>query len=505
MPVVGDRNKPPVNGIDVITTINIEVQDVAEDVLREQLTKHKAEWGTAILMDVKTGEVRALANLGRKNNGTYSDIYNYGIAKNMEPGSTYKLVNLLAFLENRKLSINKMVDCGDGVEYISQAKVVDTRPHGVVNMRRMFEVSSNIGFAKVMYDQYGRKPQQYVDFVKSRGFNKPFDFEIPGAAAPVIYEPGDKFWSGVTLPMMSYGYGLMMTPLHTLAIYNAVANNGVYVEPRMIHGYSSNSNIFKLEKTDTIHPMIASQKVIRELQYTLEQVVNDGTAKMLLNKNYKVAGKSGTAQVSKGNLGYHYDGGRSYLATMVGYFPADNPQYSCIVAMEVFHKDGTRDQYYGGQLSGPVFRAIADKVYAQAVSWGNDIERPTAANLKLKPKVVNPKDKQLVIKGGDSKKIHIVAKELNLPPHLTRVRGGYITVDSQLRSKAAIKDIEKLVEMDTITLPDFVGLGLRDAVYVTNKIGLKVIVKGSGKIVSQKPKAGETMAKTKTLTLMLEP
>ncbi len=504
MPLADTLNVEPTNGYNVTSTINIEVQDVAETMLRKQLTKYEAEWGTAILMDVQSGEIRALANLGRKNDGSYSDIYNYAIAKNMEPGSTYKLVNLLAFLDDCKLSIDKLVDCGTGTAYVSKAKIVDTSPKGVVTIRRMFEVSSNIGFAKTIYEEYGDNQQAYIDFIRSRGFDKGFNLGIIGETDPIIYQPGDRYWSGVTLPMMGYGYGLMMTPIHTLAIYNAIANDGVYVAPRIIHSYSDENNNIVPFKTDTIHPQVGSPSNIKEIRYTLEQVVNDGTAKVLLNENYKVAGKTGTAQVSMGRLGYHYNGGRNYLATMVGYFPADNPKYTCIVAMELFHKDGTSTPYYGGTLSGPVFRAIADKIYSQAVEWGNTIERPTSENIKAKKVVVREKDRDIDIKGGDAKMIQHVAKELGLPEPLTRVRGEYVVVDSLLRANIAIEKIERVTPGDSIETPDLRGLGLRDAINITGKMGIIARAIGSGQVAEQQPKQGEKISSLDTITLILK-
>lgn len=499
VPVEDVNNSEPIDGLNVVTTIDIEVQDVAEKILRKQLVENEASWGTAILMDVESGEIRALANLGRKKDGTYADIYNYAIGQNMEPGSTFKIVSLLALLEDRKVSINQMVDCGDGSEMVGTAKVNDTRRggYGTISVGRMFEVSSNIGFARSIYNNYRDNPQKFIDFIKSRNFDKSFDFAIKGESTPRFHKPGDKSWSKNTLPMMAYGYELLYTPLHTLAIYNAVANSGVYVKPKIIRHYTKGKTIVEQVPTDTLCKAICSEKNLRDIKFAMEKVVNDGTAKVLLNPNYRVAGKTGTAQVSKGKLGYHYDGGRNYLATVVGYFPADNPKYSCIVAIETFHRDGSSKLYYGGSLSGPVFRSIADKVYSQAVDWGHNLQRPekfaTAAANSAPTAIEHTASQRILVKGGDSKKVDNVVRMFKLP--IKQSSDKIVRIDSSLSVES--------IDLDNAQVPNVRGMGLRDAIYTLNSLGFKVFTSGAGTVSEQTPQPGVAFIKGDSIKLVL--
>lgn len=501
VPIEDTTNSDPIDGLNVVSTIDIEVQDVAEKILRKQLVDNEASWGTAILMDVKSGEIRALANLGRKKDGSYADIYNYAIGQNMEPGSTFKIVSLLALLEDSKMSINQMVDCGRGSAMVGSAKVNDSHRagYGVISVGRMFEVSSNIGFARSIYGNYHDNPQKFLNFIKSRNFDKSFDFAIKGEAKPMFHEPGDKSWSKSTLPMMAYGYELLYTPIHTLAIYNAVANSGIYIKPKIIKHYTKGNRIVKEVPTDTLCSAICSDKNLRDIKFTMEQVVNDGTAKVLLNPNYKVAGKTGTAQVSKGRLGYHYDGGRNYLATVVGYFPADNPKYSCIVAIETFHRDGSSQLYYGGSLSGPVFRSIADKVYSQAVEWGHNLEKPTkfppvrgVDSVKRAASLVS--SKRILVKGGDGKKIDNVARLFKLPVNSSG--GDIVAIDSSL----AVSN----VDINVAQVPNVKGMGLRDAIYTLNSMGFTISTVGVGTVSAQIPSAGAAYVKGDSIKLILK-
>ncbi|MFI3315215.1 MAG: penicillin-binding protein 2, partial [Rikenellaceae bacterium] len=379
IPVEDSTNIEAIRGLDIVSTLDAEVQHVAEEILRKQLEDNSANWGTAILMEVETGEIRALANLGKLDNGGYADIFNYAIGQKMEPGSTFKLVSLMTLLEDAGVKLSDEVDCGTGYAKVGITDVRDTKigGYGKITLGRAFEVSSNIGFAKMVYDNYQNNPSKFTDFIHSRKFDESYDFELMGATSPYIINPSKKEWNGKSLVMMSYGYAVMTTPLQTLAIYNSIANDGTYIKPKIVKGYTRGDEIVYTSPVDTIHSQVCSPSNIKNIRATLENVVNDGTAKVLLNPYYKVSGKTGTAQVSNGKYGYHYNGGRNYLATMVGYFPAENPKYSCIVAIELFHKDGTNSPYYGGVVSGPVFRAIADKVYSQAVEWGNNIQPPT--------------------------------------------------------------------------------------------------------------------------------
>ncbi|MFI3321312.1 MAG: penicillin-binding protein [Rikenellaceae bacterium] len=496
IPTPTTTDKDPINGIDVVTTIDVEAQDVAEMMLKKQVLDNNASWGSAILMEVETGEIRALANFGKDDSGRYGDIYNYGIAQNMEPGSTFKVVSLLALLEKGGMNINTLVDCGDGNEKVGYATVRDTRAwgYGIIPLGRVFEVSSNIGFARAVTERFGHNPNGFADFFESKNFHKPFDFEINGESLPVVRRTTDAGWSGRSISMMAFGYEVMMTPLRTLAIYNGIANNGVYVRPHIVKELIKDGTVIERTPIDTLCSSLCSTTNLKDIQYSMEQVVNDGTAKILRNQYYKVAGKTGTAQVSKGSKGYHYDGGRNYLATVVGYFPADKPKYSCIVTIEVFHKDGSSNPYYGGSLSGPVFRAIADKMYSKAIGWGNELQRPqqpiTTQTTTAKKSSKN--EKLAVVKVGSREDLMKVSSQLEL--------NGKGNIEVAYTDSIVVKDFDA-IEIGKI--PNVKGMGLRDAIYAINKAGFKVKPNGTGMVVGQYPMSADSLVDN-TVTLVLK-
>ncbi len=492
MPIPNPNNITPIDGHDIVSTIDIEVQEVAEAALREQLEKHDAIWGTAILMEVSTGQIRAIANLNKqvRSNGSvrYIEDYNYGVGMNMEPGSTFKLVSLMALLDDAKAGIGEMFDTGDGVAYLTphKIKVSDTHRggYGNISLKRVFEVSSNIGFAKAINKYYGHNPKRFTDYLYKLGLHKGYDLQLPGEATPVIRRPGDKQWDGSTLTMMSFGYAMLMTPIHTLAIYNAIANDGCYVKPLLVTEIRNSDGVVRRFDTEAINERICSPGTLRFLQESLEGVVNDGTAKVLRNDNYRVAGKTGTAQVAKGGKGYLVDGGRYYLGSMVGYFPADKPKYSCIVAIETFHPIGSTKVYYGGSLSGPVFRAIADKVYSQSPDWGNSVSRParvSADALRKEQQASSRAHTSPQIKGGRKGRVIDASSKIGV-----RVKGNmsgeFVRSDS----------LHVMRPVHTDGVPDARGMALRDAVVLLEQNGLVVAPIGTGIVTEQRIK-GDTV------------
>ena len=271
MPIPNPGNINSIDGYDIVTTIDIEVQETAEASLREQLIKHDAIWGTAILMEVATGEIRAIANLNKQvtSDGkvSYVEDYNYGVGMNMEPGSTFKLVSLMALLDDAKAGINETFDTGDGVAYMTPYKVKVTDSHqggfGRISLKRIFEVSSNIGFAKAINKYYGANPERFTDYLYKLGIADKYDLQIPGEAAPMIRRPGDRQWDGSTLTMMSFGYALLMTPMHTLAIYNSIANNGRYMKPLLVTEIRNRNTTLKRFEPEVINEHICSQSTLR--------------------------------------------------------------------------------------------------------------------------------------------------------------------------------------------------------------------------------------------------
>ena len=475
----------PRDGMDVITTINIKLQDIAESALYKQLQKMQADWGTAILMDVQTGEVKAMANLG-KENGDYFENYNYAVghAGCYEPGSTFKLVSLMAAMEDGLVDTTDVFDTGSGVwKYRDQViKDSDWRygGHGEMTVKQIFEKSSNVGVAKIITSCYAKNPEDYVDRVYSFGVNKPLGLEIAGEGKPFFKYPGDVDWWGTTLAWMSYGYESKMTPLQILTFYNAVANNGKMVKPHLVKEIRDKGMLVKQFKPEVINPMIVSKETLGKAQAMLRGVCETGTGRSLQNPYFKTAGKTGTAQVATGQGGYQKG---MYLASFAGYFPADNPRYSMIVTVNN-PRAGT---YYGGTVAGPVFKQIAEKVYASQILIEELREVEEEKNTTLPE-----------IKKGKSDDIIKLAKELKI----VGVSGnpGSALVD-------VINENEKVVLTEAnITagaIPDVRGMGASDAIFVLENSGLQVVVNGVGKVKKQSLTPGQKFSRGQTIYLTL--
>jgi cell division protein FtsI (penicillin-binding protein 3) len=361
-PIGWDNIIEPKDGYDLISTIDINIQDIAHHALLGQLEKYKADHGCVIVMETETGEVKAISNLGRTAEGKYYERLNYAIGESHEPGSTFKLMNMVAALEDKIIDSSTIKDTGKGSWKIYKHRVKDTKHggHGKISMSRAFEVSSNVAFAQMIHDGYKEKPSRYVNRLMSMNLHEELGLPIKGEGKPVIRYPGDKGWSGLSLAQMAYGYEVSMTPLQILTFYNAIANDGVMVKPRMIKEVKEwNRTIQKFEK-EIINPAICSRETAKQVQQMLKNVVEKkhGTGHRLYSPNFSMAGKTGTAQ--KNYVSKDPDK-LKYISTFSGYFPADNPKYSCIV---VIHEPDKSVGYYGADVSGPVFKSVAQKVYA---------------------------------------------------------------------------------------------------------------------------------------------
>ncbi|NNK80291.1 MAG: penicillin-binding protein 2, partial [Flavobacteriales bacterium] len=331
MPLHDVNDVEPQDGINVLTSIDINIQDVAESALLHQLEKNGADHGCVVLMEVKTGFVKAIANLTLDEKHGYVEKFNYAVGEATEPGSTFKLPALLAAMEEGVVDIEDSVDTRRGKRKFFDRTMRDSNDegYGKISVQRAFEVSSNVGISSVVFDGFRHNPQRFVDRIYSMGLGKPLGVEIKGEGTPMIKHTSDKSWSGVTLPWMSIGYEMLMTPLQTLAFYNAVANDGVMVKPQFVQGFTKSGEIDWKAEPIVLNQGIASRDNIQKCKGMLEGVVEQGTASNLKNKDYKIAGKTGTAQIAKKDArGYGHKGDRSYQASFVGYFPADNPQYS---------------------------------------------------------------------------------------------------------------------------------------------------------------------------------
>ena len=352
-PIYSNNQIEPVPGSDLYTTINVGFQDITHHSLLEQLEIFEADHGTAIVMETSTGEIKAISNLGRTTEGKYYERLNYAVGEHYEPGSTFKLMSVIAALEDGKADLEKMVDTENGILSFYGAKVRDSRKggYGIISLNDAFKYSSNTGIVKIINNAYKDDPEKFSNRLYNMGLNDKLGVSIKGESKPKIPHPKDKDWSGLSLPWMVYGYGVLLSPLQILTFYNAVANDGEMVKPIFAKKNNLKSNKIIL------NPSIASQSTINKAKFLLENVVNDdgGTGSNIRSNIYKIAGKTGTGQVD-----YTTDDVQ-YISSFVGYFPADKPKYSCIV---VIHKPNKKMGYYGNIVAAPVFKKIADKIYS---------------------------------------------------------------------------------------------------------------------------------------------
>ncbi|HDJ32738.1 MAG TPA: PASTA domain-containing protein [Bacteroidetes bacterium] len=468
MPVNDGNEVEPRDGMDVITTINITLQDVAHNALLRQLIRHDAHHGTAILMEVSTGAIKAMVNLEKDSDGTYRELYNYAIGESTEPGSTFKLPVLMAALEDGVIDLNDSIDTGEGEYQIYDKTIRDTRRegYGKITVREVFEVSSNVGVAKIIYENYRDHPHDLIDRLISMNLNKKLGVEIKGEGTPMLSYPGDKYWSGISLAMISHGYEVMLTPLQILTFYNAVANNGKMVKPKFVEELRYRGKKVRSFGTQVLNPSICSSSTIEKARTMLEGVVENGTAMNLKNPYYRIAGKTGTAQIANKNVGYRQESKVSYQASFVGYFPADHPKYSCMVVIN----SPSNSVYYGNLVAGPVFREIADKVYATSLDMHPTVDRLAARGEGGVP----------YSKNGSCSHLVKVLETLDMDYRQTNPRAPWIIP----AGKDTVVDIYPL-EVTGHLVPNVVEMGLQDALYLLEKQGLRVRVKGRGKIRNQ--------------------
>ena len=467
------------NGNDIITTINIDLQDVASMALAAQLRRHNANRGCAVLMEVRTGDIKAISNLELGRDGAYHETYNYALGESTEPGSTFKLPALMAALEDGIIDTGDIVDTGSGSVRFRDKIIRDTKEggYGKISVKQVFEKSSNVGTSKIIDDCYKDNPQGFVDRLYSMGLNKPLNLQLQGEGAPLIRYPGDKLWSGISLPMMSHGYEVQLTPLQILAFYNAVANDGKMVKPRFVTAVARNGVVIKRFEPEVVINSIASQSTINKAKGMMEGVVENGTATNLKNSNYKIAGKTGTAQIARDNRGYR-EGGVSYQASFVGYFPADNPLYSCIVVVSA----PSNGVYYGNIVAGTVFKEISDKVFA--TRFYNEVAKPEGATPSA-PEAGNgfSDDIAQVLSGFDAR----VRKPSKEKWVATRESGDTITLAP--------------VKIENGLVPDVRGMSMRDAIYLLESCGLRVRSNGKGKVLRQFPEHGARYSEGSLVTL----
>ncbi|MDN3492009.1 penicillin-binding protein [Winogradskyella bathintestinalis] len=359
-PIADFDQVEPKDGYDVYTTIDVNIQDIAHHSLLKQLELYEAEHGCVVVMDVKTGEVKAIANLAKTSKGTYYEKRNYAVYEAQEPGSTFKVMALMAALEDKVVDTSTVVDTKNGRKKFYGRYITDSGSgFGAISAARALEVSSNIGLASIIDDNYAKQPQKFIDHLKAWKLNDSLDISIMGEGVPDIPEPGASNWSRNALPSIAYGYNLTITPLQTLTFYNAIANNGEMIKPRFIKSVKSFDKPIEVFEKEVMIDKICSNKTLAEIQDVLKNAVIRGTGKRMYSETFSMAGKTGTARTNYADVEKWYKD-KKYVSSFAGYFPADNPKYSCIV---VIHEPSTKVGYYGADVSGPVFKRIAQKIY----------------------------------------------------------------------------------------------------------------------------------------------
>ena len=461
----------PETGKDVITTIDIYLQDVVESALRNQLVKSNAEYGTAILMEVKTGKIRAIVNLGLQS-GNYNEIYNYAIGHEgcTEPGSTFKLLSLMVALDESKVDTSDVFDTEDGKWKIYDKTIYDSDyghgQHGKMTVREIFERSSNVGFAKMIDKHYRGREKDFIDRLYSMGLNKPLDMGFRGEASPYVKYPTDKNWWGTSLAYISHGYEIQVSPMQMLSYYNAVANNGKLMKPMFVEAIRSNGELVKKFKPEVLKSSICSKETLGKVQALLEGVVENGTARNLRSKQYKFAGKTGTAKALDIKSGYSHN---KYRASFAGYFPVDHPKYSCIVVISE-----PKGSFYGGSVAGPVFREIADCVFTSDFTLNLTENQNNQDNHQV-PNMFN----------GLVNETMLVCDELDIKYKAADKSADwfYTYIDNETINMKP----RMLVENQ---MPNVLGMGAADAIFLIEKAGLKVKLKGVGKVRKQSPEPG---------------
>ena len=481
---VDDAQIEPENGKDIVTTLDVFMQEVTEQALMKMMVSNEAEHGCAIVMETKTGKIKAIANLGKRPSGEYSEDFNYAISPS-EPGSTFKLATMMSLLEDKKITLNSIVNLNGGTWPINGQVVYDAEQHGrfEVTVKDAFALSSNVGMAKLAWQNYSSNPNQFLRHLHNMRLDTLTGIDITGERNSVIHKPGSKYWSATTLPWMAFGYNLEVTPLQTATLYNAVANNGKMMRPYLLNAVKEEGEIIKQYQPKALVDNVCSQVTVKQLQACLEAVCTDGTAKELFkNSTYKVAGKTGTALVANGNRGY---ADKIYQTSFAGYFPANNPQYTIVV---VIKNKPNAILHYGASVAGPVFKEIADRLYTNYVKQVNYIAK---VDKKIDSSYFNYTGAK-----QDIKQVSSVLKIIYLDSNVATDEWSNIS-----GSRGSVEFTSK--KIDHKTMPQLRGMGLKDVVVLCENMGLKVNAKGKGKVAAQSITAGQVFAKGQILNIEL--
>lgn len=481
VPVEGSEIEPE-NGKDIVTTLDVNIQDITQTALMRMMVENQALEGTAIVMEVATGKIKAIANLGLMPDGSYFEKDNYAL-KTSEPGSTIKLVTLMSVLEDKYVRLNDMIDIDGGVWMLNGRRIQDAEksPKSHLTIKESFEHSSNVAMAKLAYTYYSKSPSKFISHYENLHLTTRTGVDLKEEFRPMVKTPKRKDWHMQTLPSMGFGYEVMVSPLQILTVYNAVANNGKLMRPYLVNKTEKDGNVLHEFEPHVLNEKICSEQTLRELQECLAGVCVEGTAKRIFKTAaYKAAGKTGTAKVNDGNFKYT---DAVYQSSFAGYFPVDKPKYSCIVVI----KNKPRSvKYLGGAVAAPVFREIADMLFAV-----EKIDMPVFI-----AKAANDSNKYKW--SGYSEDTKNILKEMNISysDSVAKEQWGYVYNDNNtpaLKAMAVAKEV----------VPDVKGMGLKDALFLLENMNIKVQVKGKGRIVNQSLAVGQPIGKGQTMTLEL--
>lgn len=483
---VEDAEIEPENGKDIVTTLDTYMQDITENALMKMMMNNNSLHGTAIVMETATGKIKAIANLGRQEDGSYIEDLNYGIGKRTEPGSVFKLATLLSLLEDKYVDINTMVNCEGGIKNFYGLRIKDSHlGTGTISVKDAFARSSNVAFAKLADQFYHEQPSKFINHLHKMKLDTLTGVDITASSGyPIIKKANSKSWSATTIPYMAHGYEELVTPLHMLMLYNAVANDGKMMKPYLVNEVKQYGVTIESIKPQVIVEKICSSETLAQLKECLKAVVEDphGTARKLLDSNYSISGKTGTAVTALNNKGYN-KGNKIYQSSFIGYFPSHKPKYTIAVVVQ---NTSASKLVYGGAVSGPVFKEISDRIYGRYLST---VKLDAVANI-------------------DTSSYSCYGLKSDLQSICNRMK---ITVTGNSNENWNLMNLNKNnsvlntadFTMNNSTVPDVKGLGLKDAVYLLENMNLKVAVMGRGKVINQSIIPGSNFKKGQTISLLL--
>lgn len=488
MPVNEEETIMPQDGMDVRTTIDIEIQEAAENALRNQLSLSDVfEGATAIVIEVKTGAVRAITNMKKMDNGEFDESFNYAISQATEPGSTFKLATLVALIEDGYVNLETPVDAGNGRWKYSTKEFTDVTKggYGLIDVRKAFEKSSNVAFAKLAVEYYANNEKKYVDRLHNMKIGEKFNLDIMGEGRSVIHSPGDAMWSKLTLPMMAMGYASLITPLHTLAFYNAIANGGKMMKPYFVESLQKHGEVEKIFEPQEMSGSICSQSTIKLVHEALRGVVEHGTGKGINDPRYKISGKTGTAQIAFDGRYKDSQGYRKHQASFAGFFPSDDPKYSAIV---VLYTNKTRANFYGGSWAAPVFKQISDRIFVNNPQWGE----PVKGDGKSTPSYAK-------VLSGNSEEIKKIAKQIPSTKVNFALPGEWVNIEKDSLERVVARELREVAD----SVPSVLNMGLKDALYLLENKGYRVKFSGKGRVITQNPLPGSGLEKNGIINIEL--